>query len=666
MARHGRAYPAPARAVALPWSTLPPPPGNLRTVSVAPTEVAVAWDAPPGAVLGYGLYLDGVKLGADQTGLVFTFAGLVEGGTYVLAVDAAGADGRSDAAWIRVTTPDATAPSAPAGLAVTAADRYGFTVAWDAASDNVAVTGYGVYLDNVKQGADQTGLTRAFSGLVAGTAYTVEVDAVDAWDNRSARAVLAASTVPDLPPGTPPKLRATAVTYTSIDVAWDTAVDEDPVTGYDIAFDGTAVAVNQPVLAASFPGLTENTAHTVQVWAVDALGQRSTTPALLVVSTLDDTPPTVPPITLEVGEEHITVEWGPSSDDFGVTHYEVHIDGAVVHATPGLDYTVDGPVLRRHTVAGLTPGADYQVRVAAVDELGQLSPANTVNVQTSPLPFLPAATPVYRIGAWAAGVTDMFGVLWSVTKPAGWASTPPVSPVVGELGGVDGGFGGGGRYGSRVVTLEGEAVAPTQAAMLAAKQRLLAVLHPRDIGLLRVADALHVRQARVRLDQKIQIKDGGSLSFTWTLVLRAADPRRYAVTPTRGTAVAELPGSGSCTLDLAGNYPSIPARLRLYGPIRDFTITHAESGTVMRAMPGTELPADPEYSLSLELATRQVWAHVPSHVWPVPRPGRSALAHLPAWFMLLPGANTLTLAGQPVAGEAGAARLVVEAFDAWR
>ncbi|WP_157549790.1 hypothetical protein [Nonomuraea candida] len=82
-------------------------------------------------------------------------------------------------------------------------------------------------------------------------------------------------------------------------------------------------------------------------------------------------------------------------------------------------------------------------------------------------------------------------------------------------------------------------------------------------------------------------------------------------------------------------------------------------------MTGSSLPADPQYSLSFDLATRQVWAYVPPEIWPVPRPGRPAVAHLPAWFMLLRGVNTLTLAGQPLAGASGSPRLVVEAFDAW-
>ncbi|GAB2468427.1 hypothetical protein GCM10027187_40780 [Streptosporangium sandarakinum] len=666
MARFGRAFPAPLRLVAPPLSTLPPGPVNLRVTAAAPTQVTVAWDPPPDAgVLGFGVWLDGVRQGGDQTGTTFVFSGLVEGRTYLVEVDAAAEQGRSDRVPLTVTTPDVTSPAVPEGLAVTGRTRTTLTVSWSPSSDNVAVAGYGIRLDGVSYG-DQPGTTRTFTGLAAGRTYRVEVDAVDTSGNRSAAALLEAGTAPDLPPGAPPNLRITDLTYTSFAVAWDEAADEDPVTGYDVEFDGTLVATNQAARIASFPGLVENTTYTVRVSAVDQLGQRTMSPAELVVRTLDDTPPTTPEVTAAAGEETITVAWTASTDDFGVVGYRIDVDGVAVHSTPGVDHTVDGPVTRRHTITGLVAGAEYAVRVAAVDALGQESADNTVMVATTPTPFAPIDTPVYRVGAWAGNVRDAYGVDWVVEKASGWASTPPVRPRSASLGGVDGAWAGAGQYGSRMITLEGVAVAPSRAAMLAAKRRISSVLEPREVGTLRVEDALRTRQARVRLADQVSVTDEGTVAFRWALTLKAPDPRRYAVAPVSASAVVpDLPGEASLTLTMAGTYPQIPARLRLYGPVRDWTITHQESGTVMRAMTGSSLPADPRYSLSFDLATRQVWAYVPPEIYPAPRPGRSAVAHLPAWFMLLPGVNTLTVAGQPVAGASGGPRLVVEAYDAW-
>ncbi|MBG0819020.1 fibronectin type III domain-containing protein [Planomonospora sp. ID82291] len=666
MARFGRAYPAPTGVIAAPISTLPPAPMDPRATEVGPTQVTVVWDPPEVGALAYGIYLDGVQQGSDQADTSITLTGLVEGRTYLIEVDAVAVDGRSDRVQLVVTTPDVTAPSVPAALTLAARTRTTLTVTWEPSGDNVSVAGYGLYLDGAKQGGDQAGTVFTFAGLVADHAYVVGVDAADATGNRSAAAVLEVRTAPDLPPSAPPGLHLTDLTYTSFAVAWDEASDEDPVTGYDVALDGTVVGTNQAERSAFFSGLVENTTHTVQVWAVDQLGQRTTVPAELVVTTLDDTPPTVPELVVEAGEESITVAWTASTDDFGVVGYRVDLDGEPVHVTPGVDYTVDGPITRRHTITGLVSGVDYRVRVAALDALGQQSADNTTVVPTVPTPFLAIESPVYRLGEWAGNVRDEHNVDWVVEDATGWASTPPVRPRAATLGGTDGAWASAGQYGSRIITLKGTAVAASRAGMLAAKQRIIGVLEPREFGLLRVEDALRTRQARVRLIGKVETVDVGSLAFSWSFTLKAPDPRRYATVPVAASAVvASLPGEASLTLTLAGTYPQIPARMRLYGPIRDWTVTHQESGTVMRAMTGSSLPADPRYSLGFDLATRQVWAYVPPEVYPEPRPGRAMVAHLPAWFQLLPGLNTITLAGQPVDGVSGAPRLVVEAYDAW-
>ncbi|MEU4703403.1 fibronectin type III domain-containing protein [Nonomuraea dietziae] len=651
----------------------PTVPGNLRVTAVSGTQISVAWDASTDAVTGvagYGVWLDGVQVAASHPGLGWTFDGLTPGATYLAEVDAVdGAGHRSAKAQLNAQAEvDASPPSVPPNLQVTHARPYEIQVTWDAASDNVGVAGYGVYLDGTKVGDDVPFGSRifVFGALTPETTYQIAIDAADASGNRSGKAQVTQITPADQPPGTPPNLRVTDVTYTSWAVAWDVAADDVALTGYDIELDGQLVATDTTVRELSRSGLTDDTPYTVRVWGVDHIGQRSTTPAELVVRTLDDLDPTPPTLQVAADESTITVAWDVSTDDFGVVGYQVMIDGDVVHATPGTDYTVDGPVTRRHVVEGLTAGAAYDVRVAAVDTRGQLSPDNTVEVTTTALPFLPTSTPVYRLGAWAANVRDLHGVDWTVDKAEGWSSSPPVSPVSADRGGLDGEAEGAGRFGPRRIVLSGMATAPTRMAMLAAKQRLLGVLHPRQVAMLRVSDALMTRQARVRLDDMIDITDHGPHAFAWTLTLKAADPRRYAVTPVRASAViAALPGEATLTVTMSGTYPKVPARMRLYGPIKDFLITHEESGTVMRAMPGTTLPADPRYSLSFDLASRQVWAHVPPEVWPQPRPGRSALAHLPAWFTLIPGSNTITLAGQPVPGEVGTPRLVVEAYDAW-
>ena len=80
---------------------------------------------------------------------------------------------------------DTTAPAAPSGLVSPAHTATTVDLAWNAATDNVGVTGYKVYR-NGTQIADQTGRTYSDSGLSPSTAYTYTVKAYDAANNLSA------------------------------------------------------------------------------------------------------------------------------------------------------------------------------------------------------------------------------------------------------------------------------------------------------------------------------------------------------------------------------------------------------------------------------------------------------------------------------------------------
>ena len=90
--------------------------------------------------------------------------------------------------------PDTQAPTAPAGLAKSSATQTSVSLSWGASTDNVGVTGYGVYKAAV-QSQTSAPTSATVSGLACGTSYTFAVDASDAALNRSAQsAALNAST----------------------------------------------------------------------------------------------------------------------------------------------------------------------------------------------------------------------------------------------------------------------------------------------------------------------------------------------------------------------------------------------------------------------------------------------------------------------------------------
>ncbi|MFI9845072.1 fibronectin type III domain-containing protein [Nonomuraea sp. NPDC051941] len=555
-------------------------------------------------------------------------------------------------------TTDAEPPTAPASLRATSVSGTAISVEWDASTDNEAVAGYGVYRDGVKIGADLTELHYTFTGLTAGTTYALAVDAVDSSGNRSARTQITVIAEVDVtPPSVPANLRLVEATFSSIAMAWDASTDNVGVAGYGFYLNGERQGSDQAELARTVTRLARGTAYTVQVDAADAAGNRSPR-TLLVVETLAGADPSEPPgLTATPGPEQITLAWGASEPGgLPVVRYEVLLDGAVVAATTALG----------HVLEDLEAGSTYQVSVRAVDAGSARGPASTITVTVPPPSWTALASPTYRIGQWVGNVRDSAGVEWIVQDEEGWSAGAEAITLGADNDSSDGGFSGPGKYGARLVTLSGVALAPSRVQMLAAQERLTQAIGPAEAGVLRVAEAHMTRQARIRLENQVEITDLGSRAFGWTIVVKASDPRRYAV---RGVYAevefAPAQTVGSTTITLSGDHPQIPARLRLIGPVADPVIRLEELGLEIRAKPGTTLP-DARYELTIDLASRVVWSVVPPEIWPEPRPGRGLLGVFPARAALQRGPNTIRLSGSLVAGqEDRGPRLVIETTDAW-
>ncbi|MDX6476157.1 MAG: hypothetical protein QOH95_1668, partial [Gaiellaceae bacterium] len=99
-------------------------------------------------------------------------------------------------------TADTAPPSAPPNARVSGQTTTSLTLAWDASTDNVAVTGYRPYLGTARQ-STTSATSFTFTGLTCGTAYTLAVDAVDAAGNVSTKSSIAATTAACVDTGPP-------------------------------------------------------------------------------------------------------------------------------------------------------------------------------------------------------------------------------------------------------------------------------------------------------------------------------------------------------------------------------------------------------------------------------------------------------------------------------
>ncbi|NMM51278.1 glycoside hydrolase family 19 protein [Paenibacillus aquistagni] len=98
---------------------------------------------------------------------------------------------------------DTTPPSTPPGLASTAQTSSSITLTWNASTDNVGVTQYDIYRNNIKVGFSAT-TSYTDNGLQADTAYSYTIIALDAAGNAStASAPLSVKTAVDNGSGGP-------------------------------------------------------------------------------------------------------------------------------------------------------------------------------------------------------------------------------------------------------------------------------------------------------------------------------------------------------------------------------------------------------------------------------------------------------------------------------
>lgn len=95
---------------------------------------------------------------------------------------------------------DSTAPTIPSALVARNITSTGFTLQWAASTDNVAVSGYEVYLDS-RLVATLSATSHAFIDLAPSSTYAAQVRARDAAGNLSARSTALNVTTPATPSG---------------------------------------------------------------------------------------------------------------------------------------------------------------------------------------------------------------------------------------------------------------------------------------------------------------------------------------------------------------------------------------------------------------------------------------------------------------------------------
>lgn len=144
--------------------------------------------------------------------------------------------------WIQYVIPDTQPPTVPTNLRTTNISGSSISIVWDSSSDDTAIRGYEVFVDNVQFGSLITSTSAFISGRTPDTAYDIKVRAVDLFNKTSDFTADLTATTLDVditPPSTVSNLSASLVPLGSSDeyrvsLSWDRATDNEAVSNYII------------------------------------------------------------------------------------------------------------------------------------------------------------------------------------------------------------------------------------------------------------------------------------------------------------------------------------------------------------------------------------------------------------------------------------------------
>ena len=166
----------------------PSTPANLVLNSTSTASASLSWSPSTDniAVTYYKIFVNGAFHSNSPT-TTATVSGLTQGTTYIFNVAAADAAGNVSAQSNTVTGTtliDNEAPSNPTNLSVTSVGTNNIEIQWTAATDNIAVDSYDIYVNGGLMGSTNSTSSNV-ANLDPATAYSLYVVAKDAGGNIS-------------------------------------------------------------------------------------------------------------------------------------------------------------------------------------------------------------------------------------------------------------------------------------------------------------------------------------------------------------------------------------------------------------------------------------------------------------------------------------------------
>jgi chitinase/chitodextrinase len=356
----------------------PTVPTGLAVGTMSASSVPLTWTASTDnvGVAGYRIYRDGTLVSTvtgSPPATSYTDTTVGPSKTYVfqvLAYDAAG--NASDlGTGLSVTTPAAGGGSctasaysnghSPAYVVGDQVSNLGCISGVTGGTGSSCVTGTPAMRQYQCKVAGWCGLADYAPGY--GWAWTY------AWDYKSD---CTASSGDTTAPSVPTNL-ASSTTTTSVTLTWTASTDNVGVTGYNIFRGGNKIGTAS---SASYTdsSLTPSTTYAYEVQAYDAAGNVSGHTSTLNVTTnavaADTQAPSVPSGLTKgaVTSTSVAISWSASTDNVGVTGYDVYRNGSKIGSVSSTSYTD----------SGLAANTSYNYTVTAKDAAGNVSAQSSV------------------------------------------------------------------------------------------------------------------------------------------------------------------------------------------------------------------------------------------------------------------------------------------------
>ncbi len=292
------------------------------------------------------------------------------------------------------TTGGCTLP-APTGVSASNVQDNSFDVSWSAVTDAVS---YDVSVDGSV--SNTTGTSISISGLTAGTTYAVSVRANCASGSGAYSSAISVTTT-----GSNCKTGASLTLVTDnygSETSWTLTKDGSQVasgsgysnnTTYNADLDygpGSYVFTINDSYGDGICCSYGNGSYTIEdgggsvIASGGDFGSSEQQSWCLEGSAPDTQAPTAPGSLSSSGitETSIDLSWSASSDNVGVTGYDVYVDGSLDGSTASTSYTV----------SGLTASTTYTLSVRAKDAAGNESSPSSISETTAAPPGLSCAT----------------------------------------------------------------------------------------------------------------------------------------------------------------------------------------------------------------------------------------------------------------------------------